>query len=186
MNKIGVIGLDLAKNVFQVHGIDHDGEVVVRKQLKRSQVHQFFVKLEPCLIGMEACAGARYWSRELTRLGHCTRMMAPVFVKPYLKSNKNDPDEAEAICKAVQRPNTRFVAARVPAQQPILHLHHGRQLSVRQRVALMPFTPGNLTTENGQKLTTRICKILPGQSRRFAPLGKIARRSSEFGGSCMI
>ena len=103
MNKISVIGLDLAKNVFQVHGVDSAGEVVVRKQLKRSQVRRFFTNVEPCLVGMEACGGAHYWTRELAGLGHTVRMMAPVFVKPYLKSNKNDRNDAEAICEAVQR-----------------------------------------------------------------------------------
>jgi transposase len=145
MNKISVIGLDLAKSVFQVHGVDADGEVVVRKQLKRSQVRQFFAKLGPCLIGMEACGGAHYWSRELTRLGHCVRMMAPAFVKPYLKSNKNDPNDAEAICEAVQRPSMRFVTAKTAEQQAILHLHHGRQLLVRQRVALSNHLRGVLS-----------------------------------------
>jgi len=108
MNKISVIGLDLAKNVFQLHGVDADGEIVVRKQLSRSQLRQFLTRLEPCLIGMEACGGAHYWSRELTRLGHTARMMAPAFVKPYLKSNKNDRNDAEAICEAVQRPSMRL------------------------------------------------------------------------------
>ena len=145
MNKISVIGLDLAKNVFQFHGIDADGEVVVRKQLNRSQMRQFFARLEPCLIGMEACSGAHYWSRELTRLGHSVRMMAPAFVKPYLKSNKNDRNDAEAICEAVQRPSMRFVAAKTPEQQAVLHLHHGRQLLVRQRVALSNHIRGVLS-----------------------------------------
>ena len=108
MNKLSVVGLDLAKNVFQVHGIDADGEVVVRKQLRRSEMRKYFARLEPCLIGMEACGGAHYWSRELTRLGHSVRMMAPAFVKPYLKSNKNDRNDAEAICEAVQRPSMRL------------------------------------------------------------------------------
>ena len=103
MNKLSVVGLDLAKNVFQVHGIDTDGEVVVRKQLRRSEMHKYFARLAPCLIGVEACGGAHFWSRELTRLGHTVRIMAPVFVKPYLKSNKNDRNDAEAICEAVQR-----------------------------------------------------------------------------------
>ena len=136
MNKISVLGLDLAKNVFQLHGVDADGEVIVRKQLKRSQVRQFFAKLAPCLIGMEACSGAHYWSRELSQFGHTVRMMAPAFVKPYLKSSKNDRNDAEAICEAVHRPNMRFVAAKTPGQQAVLHLHQGRQLLVRQRVAL--------------------------------------------------
>ena len=114
MNKISVLGLDLAKNVFQVHGVDTDGEVVVRKQLRRSEMRKYFAKLEPCLIGMEACGGAHYWSRELTGLGHTVRMMAPVFVKPYLKSNKNDRNDAEAICEAVQRPSMRFVQPKLP------------------------------------------------------------------------
>jgi transposase len=145
MNKISVIGLDLAKNVFQLHGIDPDGEVVVRKQLKRSQLRQFFAKLHPCLIGMEACGGAHYWSRELTRLGHTARMMAPAFVKPYLKSNKNDRNDAEAICEAVQRPSMRFVQPKIPEQQAVLHLHHGRQLLVRHRVALSNHMRGILS-----------------------------------------
>lgn len=145
MNKISVIGLDLAKNVFQVHGVDINGEVVVRKQLMRSQVRKFFAQLEPCLVGMEACGGAHYWSRELTRLGHTVRIMAPAFVKPYLKSNKNDRNDAEAICEAVQRPSMRFVAAKTPEQQAVLHLHHGRRLLVRQRVALSNHMRGILS-----------------------------------------
>jgi transposase len=136
MNKISVIGLDLAKNVFQVHGVDGEGEVVVRKQLKRSQVRRFFANLEPSLVGMEACGGSHYWSRELAGLGHTVRIMAPVFVKPYLKTNKNDRNDAEAICEAVQRPSMRFVKPKTPEQQAVLHLHHGRRLLVRQRIAL--------------------------------------------------
>jgi transposase len=136
MSKVSVVGLDLAKNVFQVHGVDEAGEVALRKQLKRSQVQRFFARLSPCLVGMEACGGAHYWARVLTELGHTARLMAPAFVKPYLKSNKNDRNDAEAICEAVQRPTMRFVAAKTPEQQSVLHLHHGRQLLVRQRVAL--------------------------------------------------
>lgn len=145
MNKISVVGLDLAKNVFQLHGVDAEGEVIVRKQLKRSQVRRFFARLEACLIGMEACGGAHYWSRELTRLGHTIRMMAPAFVKPYLKSNKNDRNDAEAICEAVQRPSMRFVQPKTPEQQAVLHLHHGRRLLVRQRVALSNHLRGILS-----------------------------------------
>jgi len=145
MNKISVVGLDLAKTVFQLHGIDADGEVVARKQLRRSEILRYFARLEPCLIGMEACGGAHYWSRELTRLGHSVRMMAPAFVKPYLKSNKNDRNDAEAICEAVQRPSMRFVQPKMPEQQSVLHLHHGRQLLVRQRVALSNHMRGVLS-----------------------------------------
>jgi len=159
VNKISVIGLDLAKNVFQLHGIDIDGEIVVRKQLKRSQLRQFFAKLEPCLIGMEACAGAHYWSRELIQLGHTVRMMAPVFVKPYLKSNKNDRNDAEAICEAVQRPSMRFVQPKIPEQQAVLHLHHGRRLLVRQRVALSNHMRGVLS-EYGIVLPQGV-KVIP-------------------------
>lgn len=136
MNKISVVGLDLAKNVFQVHAADEVGEVVLRKQLKRRQVLHFFARLEPCLIGMEACGGMHYWARELRQLGHDVKAMAPAFVKPYLKSNKNDRNDAEAICEAVQRPTMRFVAIKTPEQQAILQLHHGRQLLVQQRVAI--------------------------------------------------
>ena len=130
MNKLSVVGLDLAKDVFQVHGIDADSEVVVRKQLRRSAMHKYFAKLAPCLIGMEACGGAHFWSRELTRLRHTVPMMAPVFVKPYLKSNKNDRNDAEAICEAVQRASMRFVQPKMPEQQTVMHLHHGSQLLV--------------------------------------------------------
>jgi len=160
MNKISVVGLDLAKDAFQVHGVDSDGEVVVCKSLKRLQLRQFFGKLEPCLIGMEACGGAHYWSRELTRLGHTVRMMAPAFVKPYLKSNKNDRNDAAAICEAVQRPSMRFVQPKMPEQQSVLHLHHGRRLLVRQRVALSNHLRGVLSEygivlPQGVKVITR-------------------------------
>lgn len=136
MNKINVIGLDLAKNVFQVHGINEDGDVLVRKQLKRADVLRYFAKLSPCLVGMEACMSAHYWHREISRLGHVVKLMAPAFVKPYVRGNKNDRNDAEAICEAVQRPNMRFVAAKTAEQQSVLHLHHARQLLVQQRVAL--------------------------------------------------
>jgi len=106
---VSIIGLDPAKNVFQVHGVDETGAVVLRKQLRRSGVLKYFAQLSPCLIGMEACGGAHYWSRELSRLGHDVRIIAPAFVKPYLKANKNDRNDAEAICEAVQRPSMRFV-----------------------------------------------------------------------------
>ncbi len=109
MNEISIIGLDIAKNVFQVHGIDCSGEPLVRRQLKRGRVLTFFGKLPPCLVGMEACATSHYWAREIEKLGHDVRMMPPRYVKPYLKRNKNDAADAEAICEAVQRPTMRFV-----------------------------------------------------------------------------
>ncbi len=133
--QVTVMGIDLAKNVFQLHGINDEGEVVIKRQLKRHQMLAFFARLPACLIGMESCGGAHYWSRVLSQYGHCVKMMAPVFVKPYLKGNKNDSNDAEAICEAVTRPSMRFALAKTPEQQAILHLHHSRQLLVKQRVA---------------------------------------------------
>jgi len=145
MNKISVIGIDLAKNVFQLHGEDESGDVVLRKQLKRHQMLAFFAKLPPCLIGMEACGGAYYWARKLTEYGHCVKLMAPAFVKPYVKSNKNDRNDAEAICEAVTRPHMRFVSIKTPEQQAVFHLHHSRRLLVKQRVAVSNHLRGVLS-----------------------------------------
>ena len=136
MNNINVIGLDLAKTVFQVHAVDKAGHVVQVRQLKRAQVLKFFSRIPACTVGMEACGGAHYWAREFTRLGHRVRLMAAAFVKPYVKSNKNDRNDAEAICEAVQRPSMRFVRVKTPEQQSVLHLHRGRRLLLQQRVAL--------------------------------------------------
>ena len=137
MNEISIIGLDIAKNVFQVHGIDCLGEPVVRRQLKRGRVLAFFKKLPPCLVGMEACATSHHWSREIAKLGQEVRMMPPRYVKPYLKRNKNDAADAEAICEAVQRPTMRFVPIKTPVQQSVLMLHRTRQLFVHQRTTLI-------------------------------------------------
>ena len=115
--QITTIGLDIAKNVFQVHGIDAAEKVVVRKQLRRSQVLKFFASLPPCLVGMEACASAHYWARELTKLGHQVRLMPAKDVKAYVKRNKNDAADAEATCEAVRRPTMRFVGAKSAEQQ---------------------------------------------------------------------
>jgi transposase len=132
---ITTIGLDLAKNVFQLHGVDECGKVRLRKQLKRGQVAAFFANFPPCLIGMEACASAHFWARKLTELGHTVKMMAPQFVKPYIKSNKNDAADAEAICEAVGRPSMRFVAVKTAEQQALLGLHRARQGFVAARTA---------------------------------------------------
>ena len=115
--EITTIGLDLAKNVFQVHGVNERGRSVLRKQLKRDQVAPFFANLPPCLIGIEACASAHHWARKLQSFGHTVRLMAPQFVKPYVKSNKNDAADAEAICEAVSRPSMRFVPVKNIEQQ---------------------------------------------------------------------
>jgi len=133
--KITTVGIDLAKNVFQVHGVDERGKTVLRKKLKRDQVAKFFVNLPPCLIGIEACASAHHWGRTLQRFGHTVRLMAPQFVKPYVKSNKNDAADAEAICEAVARPNMRFVAIKSVEQQAVLSVHRVRQGFVKARTA---------------------------------------------------
>jgi transposase len=132
---ITTIGLDLAKNVFQVHGVDQRGKAVLRKTLKRADVMNFFAKLLPCLIGMEACGSAHYWARKLAELGHTVKLMAPQFVKPYVKTNKNDARDAEAICEAVSRPNMRYVPVKTVAQQAVLSLHRARQGFVVERTA---------------------------------------------------
>lgn len=129
------IGIDLAKQVFQLHGVDAQEKAVLRKQLRRAQMLDYFTKLSPCLIGMEACSSAHYWGRELQKLGHTVKLMAPQFVKPYVKSNKNDANDAEAICEAVARPTMRFVAIKTIAQQDIQAVHRIRSELVRQRTA---------------------------------------------------
>jgi transposase len=133
--KITTIGIDLAKNVLQVHGVNEHGKVVLKKQLKRDQVAAFFANLPPCLIGMEACGSAHYWARKLQSFGHTVRLMAPQFVKPYVKTNKNDAADAEAICEAVARPNMRFVPIKNVEQQAVLALHRVRQGFVKARTA---------------------------------------------------
>lgn len=134
---ITTVGLDLAKSVFQVHAINADGEVLVRRQLRRAEVLRFFSSLPPCLVGMEACASAHHWGRELLALGHDVRLMPPAYVKPYVKRGKTDAADAEAICEAVTRPTMRFVAVKSVEQQAVLMLHKTRDLLVRQRTALI-------------------------------------------------
>ncbi len=133
--KAKTIGIDLAKEVFQVHGVDGHGKRLFNKQLKRSQMSTFFSNLPPCLIGMEACASAHFWAGMLMSLGHTVKLMAPQFVKPYVKTNKNDSADAEAICEAVTRPNMRFVPIKMPEQQAVLALHRIRQGFIKQRTA---------------------------------------------------
>ncbi len=134
---ITTIGLDIAKNVFQVHGVDGHGKVVLRKKLSRGKVLEFFVNLPACLIGIEACPGAHYWARELIKLGHTVKLMPAQYVKAYLKGNKNDGNDAEAICEAVSRPGMRFVAINTEAQQDIQMLHRIRSRLVADRTALI-------------------------------------------------
>jgi transposase len=137
MQTITTIGLDIAKSVFQVHGINAQGEVVVRRQLRRARLLPFFQKLPACLVGIEACASSHYWARELQALGHTVRLMPPAYVKPYVKRQKNDAADAEAICEAVQRPNMRFVPVKTPDQQACLMLHRTRHLLIRQQTAVI-------------------------------------------------
>jgi transposase len=143
--QITTVGLDLAKSVFQIHGVDERGKAVLRKQLKRSEMVIFFANLPPCLIGMEACASAHHWARKLMALGHEVRLMAPQFVKPYVKTNKNDRNDAEAICEAVARPNMRFVPVKTPEQQTVLALHRARAGYVKARTAQANQMRGLLT-----------------------------------------
>ena len=137
MQTITTIGLDIAKSVFQVHGVDAQGKAVIRRQLKRRAVLAFFEKLPPCLIGIEACASSHHWSRELKALGHTVRLMPPAYVKPYVKRQKNDAADAEAICEAVTRSNMRFVPTKTVEQQSCLMLHRTRHLFIRQQTAVI-------------------------------------------------
>jgi transposase len=132
---IRTIGLDLAKNVFQVHGVDAQGKVVLRKQVARASLAAFFANLPPCLVGMEACASAHFWARKLVAQGHVVKLMAPQFVKPYVKGSKTDAADAEAICEAVSRPNMRFVPVKLPEQQALLAVHRARAGFVKARTA---------------------------------------------------
>jgi transposase len=137
MQAITTIGLDIAKSVFQVHGVDAEGNVVFRRQLKRRYVLAFFQKLPSCLVGIEACACSHHWSRELQALGHTVRLMPPAYVKTYVKRHKNDATDAEAICEAVTRANMRFVATKTPEQQSCLTLHRTRHLFIRQQTSVI-------------------------------------------------
>ncbi len=137
MTEVSTIGLDLAKNVFQAHGVDASGRTAVAKSLRRRQVMPFFKKLSPCLVGIEACATSHYWARELGALGHEVRIMPANYVKPYVKRNKNDAADAEAICEAVTRPTMRFVAVKTAEQQSLMMLHRTRSLLIRQRTMLV-------------------------------------------------
>jgi transposase len=137
MQTVTTIGLDIAKSVFQVHGVDATGNVIVRRQLKRRYVLAFFQKLPPCVVGIEACATSHHWSRALKSIGHTVRLMPPAYVKPYVKRQKNDAADAEAICEAVTRKSMRFVATKTLEQQSCLMLHRTRHLFIRQQTAVI-------------------------------------------------
>ena len=144
MTQVVTIGLDIAKSVFQLHGVDAAGAVLLRKRLPRSRMLAFFEKLAPCLIGIEACGSAHYWGRELSRLGHDVRLVPPSYVKPYVKRQKNDAADAEAICEAVTRPSMRFVPIKAPEQQSTMVAHRTRSILTRQRTQLSNAIRGHM------------------------------------------
>lgn len=165
MGEVSTIGLDIAKSVFQIHGVDTDGTVVIRKRVSRAKVLEFFSDLPPCLVGIEACPTAHHWSRELQGLGHKVRLMPPSYVKAYLKRSKNDANDAAAICEAVQRPTMRFVPTKTRDQQAALMLHRTRQLLVRQRTMLSNAMRGHLAelgivSAKGRQGTAELLKII--------------------------
>ena len=173
--QVTTIGLDIAKNVFQVHGIDAAEKVVVRKQLRRSQVLEFFKALPPCLIGMEACATAHYWARELTKLGHKVRLMPARDVKAYVKRNKNDAADAEAICEAVRRPTMRFVQVKSAEQQSQLMLHRTRDLLMRQRTQVINALRAHLAelgimAAQGRAGVKELLEIIAGEADERLPV----------------
>lgn len=144
MKEVSIVGLDLAKRVFQVHGVDAQGRVTAQKRLSRSEVVDWFGKLTPCLVGMEACATSHYWARELTKLGHQVRLIPPAYVKPYVRRQKNDRADAAAICEAVGRPSMRFAPMKTIEQQAVQMLHRSRELLIRQRTQLLNALRGHL------------------------------------------
>ena len=162
--KVTTIGIDLAKRVFQVHGVDRHGKLVLRKRLTRSELVPFMANLPPCRVGMEVCGGANYWSRRFRFLGHEVRLMSPQFVKPYVKTNKNDYNDAEAICEAVSRPTMRYVVPKTIDQQDLQSLHRVRQRLIQGRTALVNQIRG-LLAEYGLVVPKHI-----GQLRRQLPI----------------
>src|SRR3982075_405391 len=174
MQTITTIGFDIAKSVFQVHGIDAEGNVILRRQLKRRHVLAFFEKVPPCLFGIEACASAHHWSRELKMLGHTVRLMPPAYVKPYVKRQKNDAADAEAICEAVTRANMRFVPTKTPEQQSCLMLHRTRHLFIRQQTAVINSIRAHLAEFGivapvGRKGVTELLHIVADTSDKRVP-----------------
>ena len=192
MGEVSTIGLDIAKAVFQVHGIDGTGAVVVRKRISRSKMLEFFTDLAPCLVGIEACPSAHHWGRELALLGHTVKLMPPSYVKAYLKRSKNDANDAAAICEAVTRPSMRFVPIKTKEQQTALMLHRTRQLLVRQRTMLSNALRGHLAelgvvSAKGRNGTAELLKIIADvEDHRIPPaahgiLDVLARQYSAIG-----
>ena len=174
MGEVSTIGLDIARSVFQVHGVDVDGAVVIRKRVTRAKVLDFFAALPPCLIGIEACPTAHHWSRRLQALGHTVRLMPPSYVKAYLKRSKNDANDAAAICEAVTRPSMRFVPTKSEQQQSGLMLHRSRQLLVRQRTMLSNAIRGHMAelgviSAKGRNGTAELLKVIANEEDNCIP-----------------
>lgn len=183
---ITTLGIDLAKNVFQVHGVDDHGDVVIRKQLRRNKVLPFFTNLPPCLVGMEACGSSHHWARELKLLGHDVRLMPPHYVKPYVKRSKNDAADAEAICEAVTRPSMRFVPIKGTEQQSVLMIHRVRSLLVRQRTMLANALRSHLAefgivVAKGIENIAKLEAIVESNSNELLPEAAITALSIIFG-----
>jgi transposase len=178
MGEVSTIGLDIAKSVFQVHGVDDTGAVVMRKRISRTKVLDFFCGLSPCLVGIEACPSAHHWSRELQALGHTVRLMPPSYVKAYLKRSKNDANDAAAICEAVTRPSMRFVPIKTKEQQTGLMLHRSRQLLVRQRTMLSNAIRGHMAelgiiSAKGRNGTAELFQIIANtEDDRIPPIAR--------------
>ena len=178
MSEVSTIGLDIAKSVFQVHGVDVDGTVAIRKRISRAKVLEFFAALPSCLVGIEACPSAHHWSRELSALGHTVRLMPPSYVKAYLKRSKNDANDAAAICEAVTRPSMRFVPIKTKEQQTGLMLHRTRQLLVRQRTMLSNALRGHLAelgiiSAKGRNGTAELLKVIANtKDDRIPPVAR--------------
>ena len=175
MGEVSTIGLDIAKSVFQVHGVDDAGAVVIRKRISRAKVLEFFGGLPPCLVGIEACPSAHYWSRELQALGHTVRLMPPSYVKAYLRRSKNDANDAAAICEAVTRPSMRFVPIKTKEQQTGLMLHRSRQLLVRQRTMLSNAIRGHMAefgiiSAKGRNGIAELLKVVANTEDKCIPL----------------
>jgi transposase len=192
MGEVSTIGLDIAKSVFQVHGVDEAGAVTIRKRVSRSKMLEFFADLAPCLIGIEACPSAHYWGRELKELGHTVKLMPPSYVKAYLKRGKNDANDAAAICEAVTRPSMRFVPIKTKQQQTALMLHRTRQLLVRQRTMLSNALRGHLAelgivSAKGRNGTGELLRIIADGADNRVPaavrgiLDVLARQYSAIG-----
>jgi transposase len=183
MTSIKMVGLDLAKSVFQVHGVDASGRIVVRKKLRRSQVLAFFAGLDRCVIGLEACATAHHWARSLQSLGHEARLIPPQYVKPFVKTNKNDAADAEAICEALTRPTMRFAAVKSADRQSLLMLHRARELLVRQRTMLINALRGHcaefgITAAQGMSRAQELIALVNDEADdRLPALARRALRS---------